>query len=198
MISLRNLQVTFRALFSGFLFIIGIGYLIALSYLFLVDVEPHQKMGQGLVEGISTKYHGSLKGTRLEASLMGSMADKLSAEDRSLVLQWIQMGAKADGYQKVQPIFAASCAVCHSAQSPLRVAPLTSFEEVEKYTKIDAGPSLLQLARVAHIHLIGISIMFLLTGVIFSLSETPIWFRVCVLVAPYVAIVMDIGSWWAT
>ena len=85
MISLRDLPVTLRALFSSFLIIIGIGYLIALSYLFLVDVEPHQKMGQGLVEGISTKYHGSLKGTRLEAALMGSMADKLSAEDRSLV-----------------------------------------------------------------------------------------------------------------
>jgi hypothetical protein len=35
-------------------------------------------MGEGVVEGISTKYHGSLKGTRLEAALMGSMADKLS------------------------------------------------------------------------------------------------------------------------
>lgn len=198
MISLHNLPVTLRALCSSFLIIIGVGYLIALSYLFLVDVEPHQKLGQGLVEGISTKYHGSLKGTRLEAALMGSMADKISAEDRSLVLQWIQSGAKADNYQTVQPILAKSCAVCHSAQSPVRVAPLTSYEEVEKFTKLDSGPSLLQLARVSHIHLFGISIIFFLTGAIFSLSETPIWFRVVVLVAPYVAIVMDIGSWWAT
>jgi hypothetical protein len=40
--------------------------------------------------------------------------------------------------------------------------------------------------------------MFLLTGAIFSLSVTPVWFRVIVLVVPYLAIIMDIGSWWAT
>jgi hypothetical protein len=198
MISLRNLPLTLRALFSCFLVIIGVGYLIALSYLFLVDVEPHQKMGQGVVEGISTKYHGSLKGTRLEAALMGSMADKLSAEDRNLILQWIHAGARADGYPKVEPVFAKSCALCHSAQSGLPISSLTSFEDLEKVAKTDTGPSLLQLARVSHIHLFGISILFLLTGAIFALSETPNWFRIGVVVAPYVAIVMDIGSWWAT
>src|SRR3954470_15192750 len=104
MISLRNLPLTLRALFSCFLVIIGVGYLTALSYLFLVDVEPHQKMGQGVVEGISTKYHGSLKGTRLEASLMGSMADKLSLDERDQVLKWVHAGATADGYAKVEPI----------------------------------------------------------------------------------------------
>ena len=57
MISLRSLPMTLRVLFSSFLIIIGLGCLTALSYLFLVDVEPHQKMGEGVVEGISTKYH---------------------------------------------------------------------------------------------------------------------------------------------
>ena len=38
----------------------------------------------------------------------------------------------------------------------------------------------------------------LLTGAIFSLSTTPIWLRVSLVVLPYVTIVMDIGSWWAT
>ena len=51
---------------------------------------------------------------------------------------------------------------------------------------------------MSHVHLFGISIIFLLTGAIFSLSETPTWFRVVVLIAPYLAIVMDIGSWWVT
>jgi hypothetical protein len=49
--------MTLRVIFSSFLTIIGLGCLTALSYLFLVDVEPHQKMGEGVVEGISTKYH---------------------------------------------------------------------------------------------------------------------------------------------
>ena len=41
MISLRDLPLTLRALFSSFLIVMCIGYLMALSYLFLVDVEPH-------------------------------------------------------------------------------------------------------------------------------------------------------------
>jgi hypothetical protein len=198
MISLRDLPVTLRALFSSFLIVIGIGYLSALSYLFLVDVEPHQQAGQGVVEGISAKYHGSTSGTRLEAALTGTMADKLTAEERDQVFQWIRAGATADGYTKIEPFLTQKCGICHSARSGLPISPLTSFADVQKVTKTDTGLSLLQLARVSHIHLFGISIMFVLTGTIFSLSVTPVWFRVAVLVVPYLAIIMDIGSWWAT
>jgi len=194
--SLTTLPVTLRALFSAFLIIVGIGYLTALSYLFLVDIEPHQKMGEGVVEGISAKYHGSLRGTRLETALVGSMADRISPGEREQLLQWIRGGAKREGYPQVAPILAKNCGTCHSAQSGL--SSLASFEDVEKLTKTDTGSSLLQLARVSHIHLFGISIIFLMTGAIFSLSETPVSFRVAVVLMPYLAILMDIGSWWAT
>jgi hypothetical protein len=198
MMSLRDLPVTLRTLFSSFLIVIGIGYLMALSYLFLVDIEPHHQEGQGPVEGISEKYHGSTSGTRLEAALKGTMADKLTTEERDQVFQWIRAGATADGYVKIEPILTQKCGICHSARSGLPISPLTSFEDVQKVTKTDTGLSLLQLAKVSHIHLFGISMMFVLTGAIFSLSATPIWFRVAVLVVPYLAIIMDIGSWWAT
>jgi hypothetical protein len=198
MISLRSLPPTLRALFSSFLIVIGIGYLSALSYLFLVDVEPHRQAGQGMVEGISAKYHGSTSGTRLEASLKGTMADKLTAEEREQVFQWIRAGATGDGYAKIEPILAQKCGACHSPRSGLPISNLTSFEDVRKVTKTDTGLSLLQLSRVSHVHLFGISIIFALTGAIFSLSETPTWFRIPVLVVPYLAIITDIGSWWAT
>jgi hypothetical protein len=196
MISLRNLPVTLRTLFSCFLIVIGIGYLSALCYLFLVDIEPHKKAGLRPVEGISEKYHGSTSGTRLEAALKGTMADKLTVEERDQVLRWIHSGATAEGYPTIQAILAQKCGTCHSGQPGL--SPITSFEDVKKLTQIDTGLSLLQLSRVSHVHLFGISIIFFLTGVIFSLSETPIWFRIAALVIPYLAIVMDIGSWWAT
>ena len=198
MFSLRRLPVTLRVLFSSFLIVVGIGYLSALSYLFLVDVEPHREAGKGVVEGISAKYHGSTSGTRLEAALKGTMADKLTAEEREQVFQWIRADATADGYKKIEPIITQKCGVCHNAQSGLPISSLTSFQEVQKVTKTDTGLSVLQLTRVSHIHLFGISILFLLTGAIFSLSETPIWFRVSVLIIPYLAIIMDIGSWWVT
>jgi len=198
MISLRSLPVTLRALFSCFLIIIGIGYLDAVAYLFLVDVQPSKQVGERVVQGISEKYHGSTSGTRLEAALRGTMADKLTSEQRDQIFQWVHGGATREGFASVQPIFTQKCAPCHSPQSGLPIPPLTSFEEVQKVTAVDTGLSLLQLARVSHIHLFGISIIFLLTGAIFSLSVTPVWFRVALVAFPYLTIVMDIGSWWAT
>ena len=198
MISLPDLPVTVRVLFSSFLIMIGIGYLMALSYMFLVDVKPGRDVGERLVESLSEKYHGSTSGTRLEAALNGTMADKLTAAERDQVFQWIHAGATRDGYAKIEPLFTQKCVTCHSAQSGMPIPPLTSFEDVQKVIAIDTGESLLQLARVSHVHLLGISIIFLLTGAIFSLSVTPIWFRVSVLALPYLSIIMDIGSWWVT
>ncbi len=175
----------------------------ALSYLYLVDVLPHQQMGMGVVEGISMKYHGNHHlapggGTRLEAALNTIMADRIEPADRTVVVSWIRNGARQSDFETVKPIFEKSCIVCHSPASGLPVPPLTDFEAVQKLTQVDAGPSITQLARVSHVHLFGIGIFFLLTGAIFSLSETPLWLRVPLVVLPYFAILADIGGWWLT
>jgi hypothetical protein len=198
MTTLRNLPIVYRALFTSFLVVIGIGYLTALSLLYFVDIEPHKALGQGVVEGISESYHGAPRGMRLEAALIGPMADKLSTEDRTRIFQWLDRGARAEDYPTVATVFATNCAGCHSPQSGLSIPPLTSYEDVAKVVRQDPGPSISQLARVSHIHLFGISIIFLLTGAIFSLSGTQAWLRVGLVVLPYLTILMDIGSWWAT
>ena len=54
-ISLRNLPLPLRVLFTAFLMVIGIGYITALVYLFYVDVEPHASKGQGMLEGIAER-----------------------------------------------------------------------------------------------------------------------------------------------
>ena len=198
MISLSALPITFRALFSSFLMLIGVGYLMALSFMYLAVIEPHRQMGEGLVSGISDEYHGLPKGkTLLESALMGPMANKISDADRTSVLQWIHNGARIAEYSKVEPIFAKDCVSCHMAEAT-SIPPLTSFDAVQKVTAADTGTSIEDLSKVSHIHLFGVSIIFLLTGAIFSLSSTPIWLRVSLVVLPYVTIVMDIGSWWAT
>jgi hypothetical protein len=166
--------------------------------MYLVVIEPHHQMGEGVVSGISDEYHGLPKGkTLLESALMGPMANKASEADRASVLQWIHNGAKLEEYPKVEPIFTKDCVGCHMANAT-SIPPLTSFDAVQKATRADTGTSIENLSKVSHIHLFGISIIFLLTGTIFSLSSTPIWLRVSLVVLPYVTIVMDIGSWWAT
>jgi hypothetical protein len=196
--SLQQLPLVFRALFSSFLVLIGVGYLMALSYMFLIDVDPHQKMGMGLVSGIEMKYHGAAGGSQLEAAVGGVMADKISPEERDRMLRWARNGAPETDYGTVKPIFDKDCVACHSPNSGLHVPSLQSFQDVQKLTQVDTGQSILQLARVSHIHLFGISFIFVLTGFIFSLSEAPIWLRISLVVIPYLAILADIGSWWFT
>ena len=124
---------------------------------------------------------------------MGPMADKISVPDRTSVLQWIHNGAKAKDYSRVEPIFVKNCISCHMANAK-SIPALPSFQAVHKVTGADTGTSITDLAETSHIHLFGVSIIFLLTGAIFAFSETPVWFRVCLVVVPYLSILMDIGS----
>ena len=195
---LRTLTIPMRALFTCFLLTIGIGYIMALFYLFLVDIAPHQKTGMNVVEGISMKYGGQQGRTLLEAALRGVMSDRLGPGDKQEIIQWIRSGATANDYEKVKPLFEKNCVACHSAKSGLQVPPLTTFEEVQKVTQVDTGESLSQLARISHIHLFGIGIIFLLTGAIFAQSGVSEKLRLMIIILPYITIWADIGSWWIT
>jgi len=195
---LRDLPLTFRALFTSFLMLIGSAYLMAMAYMFLAIIEPHQKMGMGPVQGIEVKYHGRPDSSRLESALRGPMASNIDPPDRDRVLEWVHNGALESDYPKIKPILDSRCATCHSAQSGMPIPPIDSYAAVQKLAETDQGPTITDLARVSHVHLFGISIFFLLTGAIFALSRITAWLRVTIVVLPYLAIIADIGSWWLT
>ena len=197
-LTLRGLPLTFRWLFSFFLLTIGLGYLFALVYLFLLEVEPHRKMGLGLVEATIIKYYGNRGNTRLEGALNGVMAEMIGPAERAEVIRWIRDGATAEGYEKVRPLFEKNCVSCHSKDSGYAVAPLTTYEDVVRLAELDLGQSIRALSRVTHIHLFGMSFIFLLTGMIFALSEVNQYLRLAIIALPFIAIWMDIGSWWFT
>jgi hypothetical protein len=197
-LTLRTLPTALRALFSCFLITIGMGYLAAIYYLFVVDVDPHQKMAMSPVEAIAAKYHGDRGNTRLESALNGSMSPRVGAAERTQIVGWLREGATQDGYADVKPILDKLCVACHSPTSGLPVPPLTTFDEVTKVAQVDTGESIAQLARVSHVHLFGISIIFLLTGAIFALSELSSLWRTTIITLPFLTIWTDIGAWWIT
>jgi mono/diheme cytochrome c family protein len=196
--TLRTLSVPVRLLFTLFLLTIGLGYVTALFYLFVTDVDPHRSMGMNLVAGIAMKYSGSAGSTRLQSALRGSMADRTGPAEKQAIDRWIAGGATTEGFEQVKPIFDKNCVQCHSPASGLPVPPLTTAAEVKTVAAVDTGISLSTLARVSHVHLFGISIIFLLTGSIFALSELPAALRALIIAVPYLAIWADIGSWWVT
>lgn len=196
--TLRTLTLPFKVLATVFLLTMGIAYLFALAYLYLIDVEPHTKHGMGLVTAVIMKYYGQRDTTRLEAALRGPMAEYVSDSQRRQVIQWIRQGAREAEFMKVQPIVTRACAECHSAPSGTGLPPLTSYSDVARYTEVDLGQSIKSLVRVSHIHLFGMSFIFVLTGLIFVFSDTPPSIRALLVAIPFLAIWLDIGSWWFT
>ena len=197
-LTLQGLPVAVRMVFTLYLLTIGLGYLLALFYLFLVEIEPHRKMGIGLVQATIIKYYGKRDETKLEAAVRGRMGENISEVERAEIIRWIHDGAKEEMFVKVQPIFLNHCAPCHSSGSGLSIAPLTTYAEVSSYVDIDLGQSIKSLARVSHIHLFGMSFIFLLTGMIFAFSEIHKLLRLIILALPFLAIWTDIFSWWFT
>jgi len=198
LLTLRALPAPLRVLFSCFLVTIGLGYLAAIYYLFLSQVDPHRQMGMSALAAVTVKYYGDRANTRLESALRGSMAARLPEAERDAIVGWLRAGATQDGFEGVQPLLDRYCAACHSPKSGLPVPPLTSFDEVKKLAVVDTGPSLGELARVSHVHLFGISLIFLLTGGIFALSRISWKWRAPLLALPYATIWADIGAWWIT
>jgi len=196
--TLPTMPLPLRVLASFFLLTIGVGYLFAVAYLYLLDVEPHRKHGMGLVSDVIVKYYGTREASKLAAALTGPMAGYVTATEKEQILEWIRQGAGESEFVNIQPILKKACGNCHSPQSGLSIPPLTSYAEVSQYTKMDTGPSIKTLVRVSHVHLFGMSLIFGLTSLIFSLSETSRIFRSGLIAIPFVAIWLDIGSWWFT
>lgn len=193
---LKKLSLPVKVLFTCFLITIGSGYLFAILYLYLIEVEPHARDGKGIVQAVILKYYGNRGGTRLQGALDGAMGENITPAEKGQIMKWIQAGAKEANFPEVQPIFQDNCVSCHNKETGL--PPLTTFEEISAYTAVDMGQSVKTLVRVSHIHLFGMSFIFMLTSGIFALSEMRPKWRAILIAIPFVAIWVDIGSWWFT
>lgn len=197
-LALRTLPLAVRVLLTAFLLTVGTGFLAAVYLIFLQDVDPHRQMGMTSVAAITEKYYGNRSNSRLESALRGAMADRVAPTDRDLILEWLAEGAPEEGFDTIQSILDRDCNACHRPGSGLPIPPLTNRAEVQAVANVDMGVSLLGLARVSHVHLFGISILFLLTGTIFALSRYSARWRLTIMVLPFVAMWADIASWWLT
>jgi hypothetical protein len=101
---------------------------------------------------------------------------------------------------RIKSILDERCVRCHSADKggiPAQF-PLDTYEDIQAYAKKEfaSGMSLTRLAQTTHVHLLGFSMLFGLTGIIFSFTSYPGFVRG--LFGPWalVAQVLDIGCWW--
>jgi len=191
-------SVSEKILYTSFMTVLGVGYIFAMLLIFM-DVSHEDGLPGLSVEDINIKYRGNRSGTRLEQALIGKMRAHRTKEEFRIITSWIHDNApKARFERDIKPILAKKCLVCHNPALGLNIPDLSTYEAVTALGKIDTGEPILTLVKVSHIHLFGMSLIFYLLGRIFILTEMPVWLKRTIVVIPFAAILVDIGSWWFT
>jgi len=101
----------------------------------------------------------------------------------------------------VSQIKETRCARCHNPSStgPEGQIDLTRFEVVKAYATPSArhgGMSLSKLAQTTHVHLLGFSLLYGLTGLIFAFTSYPGLIRLVFGPFALAAQLADISCWW--
>jgi hypothetical protein len=102
---------------------------------------------------------------------------------------------------KIQTLWNDRCARCHmkdGANAKAAAYPLNTFATIEKYNKVETSSamSLTKLAQTTHVHLLGFSMLYGLTGLILALTRWPAFVRVPLAPLALIAQVADISFWW--
>ena len=198
-ITLSELDTPVKVLFTGYLTTVAIGYLFALIQILFTHGMADGKFGLS-IDDIVYSYYGNRSGTVLEKKLTGSMKDKATEKENFTIMQWVRDGADEDEYEnlKIDKIIDKKCVMCHN-EGASGIPDFTKYENIEEVTKEDEGATFSSLTRVSHIHLFGISFIFMFVGLIFSFSTTASSkYKSIAIGMPYAFLIIDILSWWLT
>ena len=195
--SLKDHDIAIKVLFTGYLCTVGIGYLFALIQILFTHGMADGKFGLS-VDDIVYSYYGKRGNSKLEAKLNGSMKDKAPEKVRAKLIHWARDGANEDQWHaEIQKDVQTYCSGCHGNIPGL--AAIAKYDVMLEAAKTDQGASVDSLTRVSHIHLFGIAFIFFIMGFIFSFSVgIPKWLKEVTILLPFIFLILDIISWWAT
>lgn len=194
-LTLGKLPLTYRVLFTAFLLTIGLGLCMAGAQIMLTHGMADGKPGLSM-DDIVYSYYGNRSGSKLEAALTGKMKSKAPPEVNFTLTQWARDGAPDAEWSKIQPLMEKHCASCHDAESGL--PEVNKLEVAKSLAEVDQGASFTTLTRVSHIHLFGISFIFLFVGWIFGMAEFNLLWKLILVSTPFAFLILDIASWWLT
>jgi hypothetical protein len=194
-----ELPLSMRVLYTVALLILGLGYIFGLIYVFHTYAGRDGNPSSLSYEDMVIAYSGTGKGSRLESALRGPMSNMLPPEELSPIIAWVQQGADKAQYEAgIRPTIDKRCMSCHDGSNP-HLVNLGGYDNIKKVTEQDTGTDVFTLVRVSHIHLFGLTFIFFIVGLIFSHAYMrPIWFKCAVVGMPYLALTMDVSSWYFT
>jgi len=198
--NLTNIGTPLKVLFTSYLCVVGIGYMMAFTQILFTHGMADGKFGLS-VDDIVYSYYGDRTGTLLENKLNGSMKDMAGDHERLEIIKWVRNGAEESTFESsgVKMVFENNCLACHSTEAGMGLPDFSQFENIKERAQQDTGATFSSLTRVSHIHLFGISFIFFFVGAIFVFaSSVPIWLKSTVIAMPFASQIMDIASWWLT
>lgn len=195
--TLARLDPAHRALFTGYLVIIGLGLMMSFGQILLTHGMADGKLGLS-VDDIVFSYYGNREGSRLEGKLQGSMKLMADEQTRAAIIKWVRSGAPREQWDAgVGKLVADNCTRCHGVIPG--IPDYRHYDGIQEVAQIDEGATIPTLARLSHIHLFGIAFIFFFVCGIFSFAEgVRPWLRVTVIAFPYLFLGIDVFSWWAT
>ncbi len=196
--NLISFGTSIKLLFTGYLITASVGYMMALVLILFTHGMADGKFGLSL-DDIVYSYYGNRSGSSLESKLNGSMKANAPEQERFKLIQWARDGGDEETYHsEVKAIVDNRCVVCHNANAG-SLPDFSKYENLKKTTESDQGATFQSLMRVSHIHLFGISFLFMFVGIIFSFSTgVPRKYKYTAIVMPYLFLLIDIASWWLT
>ncbi len=208
------LPIGMRVMFTSTLIVLGVGYLFAMIYIFASHAGRDGNPGLS-VDDLIIAYSGSKSDSRIEGALKGPMANMLPQNERDEIIAWVRRGALQEEYaapvagmmpgkgmpmgtKPIAPIIEKRCFMCHNGTNP-HIPNFKSFEGIKAVAQLDTGMDIFSLVRVSHIHLFGITFIFYIVGSIFCHAYVkPFWIKCVLMMTPFLAILLDIGSWYLT
>jgi hypothetical protein len=129
-----------------------------------------------------------------------SKDNKVDLAKMNITAKFVDDDGAGNRTAQIKTIFDTRCARCHSesAGGPAARFPLDDFEQIDAYCVAEAptGKSLPKLALSTHVHLLGFSVLYGFTGLIFAVSGWPAPIRVLIAPLALAAQVVDISFWW--
>jgi hypothetical protein len=196
-LTLANFPLALRVVFTSFLLTIGVGLMMAGAQIMMTHGMADGKVGLSL-DDIVYSYYGNKNGSKIEGKLNGSMQAMAPDEVRLDIIKWARAGApEAEWEPKYKAVFNQYCVMCHNAGQTALPA-YEQYEGVKSVAETDHGASFSSLTRVSHIHLFGISFIFMFVGMIFAFARFNQTWKIILIITPFAFLIIDVLSWWLT
>lgn len=96
-INLCSQGIALKSLFTDYLVVVAIGYMMAIAQTQFTHGMADGELGLS-VDDIVYSYYGKRSGSVLEAKLNGSMKLNASDEDRRKIINWVHKGASEKSF----------------------------------------------------------------------------------------------------